>query len=109
MEVKDNILIAIRKLDDCMQTVKVELPAVVSVLPEIANPPVPGLKAVMAAGKKPVTEFKPADLGVNLSAKTRVSEVKGYVMNRKNIILNQGETAEKVRELVSALRKEGVL
>jgi electron transfer flavoprotein beta subunit len=63
----------------------------------------------MAAGKKPVTEFKIDDLGTDFTPKTQVTAVKGYVMNRKNIILSEGEAADKVKELAAALRKEGVL
>ena len=96
-------------LDDCLQKVKVELPAVVAVLPEITSAPIPGLKAVLAAGKKPVTELKAQDLGVDLTPKSRVTEIKGYMMDRKNIIFNEGETAERVNNLVAALRKEGVV
>lgn len=109
IQIHENTLIAVRKLDDSLETVKVELPAVVAVLPEINDPPIPGLKAVMAAGKKPVTEFKSSDLGIDFTPKTNVTAVKGYVMNRKNIILREGEAADKVKELVAALRKEGVL
>lgn len=109
IEISGNTLTAVRKLEDCLQTVKAELPAVVAVLPEINSAPIPGLKAVLAAGKKPVTEFSPADLGVDLTPKTQVTEFKGYIMNRKNIILGEGDTADKVKALAAALRKEGVL
>lgn len=108
LKIEGNTLTAVRKLNDCMETVRAEMPAVVSVLPEINTPTVPGLKAVMAAGKKPVTELKPADLGIDLTPKNRVLSVKGYVMSRKNIVFNTGDVAEKVKELVSALKKEGV-
>jgi electron transfer flavoprotein beta subunit len=109
MEIQGNTLIAVRKLDDRLETVQAELPAVVAVLPEINDPPIPGLKAVMATGKKPVTEFKASDLGIDFTPKTNVTAVKGYVMNRKKIILSEGEAADKVKELAAALRKEGVL
>ena len=109
IEIKGNTLIAVRKLDDCMETVKVELPAVIAVLPEINHPPIPGLKAVMNAGKKKVTEFSDADLGVELSSRNQVLDVKAYVMNRKNIIFNDGDVGEQVKSLVTALKKEGVI
>lgn len=109
MEINGPVLTAVRKLDDCMQTVSVELPAVVAVLPEINNAPIPGLKAVLAAGKKPVIEFDAAGLGIDLTPKNLVKETKGYVMDRRNIILSDGDTAAKVQALVSYLRKEGVL
>ncbi|MEL7563312.1 MAG: electron transfer flavoprotein beta subunit/FixA family protein [Dehalobacterium sp.] len=109
LEIEDNTITAVRKLEDCQQTVKVEIPAVISVLPEICNPPIPGLKAVMSASKKPVTEYKAGDLDVDLTAKTTVTRLKGYKMNRKNIILSEGTASEKVKTLVDSLRKEGVL
>ncbi len=109
LDIEGSTLTAVRKLDDCLQTVKVDLPAVVSVLPEINDAPIPGLKAVLAAGKKPVTEIKAEELGIDFSPKTDVTEIKGYLMNRKNIILSEGEAADKVKELAAYLRKEGVL
>lgn len=109
IDIQGNVLTAVRKLDNCFETVKVELPAIVSVLPEANTPTIPGLKAVMAAGKKPVTEFKGQDLNIDFTPRTKVYEVKGYAMNRKNIILSEGEAADKVKELLASLRKEGVL
>lgn len=108
IDIEGHTLTAVRKLDDCLQTVKVDLPAVVAVVPEINQPPIPGLKAVMAANKKPVIEFQTEDLDIDFTSPREVSEVKAYVMDRKNIIL-EGEAAEKVEKLAAALRKEGVL
>ncbi len=109
MSFNGNSLIATRKLEDSLETVKVDLPAVVAVLPEANSPAIPGLKAVMAAGRKPVTEYPAADLGIDFTPRNQVKAVRGYVMNRKNIIFNTGEAADQVKELVAALRKECVL
>lgn len=109
IEIEGNMITAVRKLDDCLQTIKAELPVVVSVLPEISSPPIPGLKAVLAAGKKPVREISTSELDADLTPKTKVSEVKGYVMNRKNILFKEGEINDKIEQLIAALRKEGVL
>ncbi len=109
MEITGNTLTAVRKLDDCLETVTVELPAVVAVLPEANNPTIPGLKAVLAAGKKPVTKFDGDDLGIDDRSKTKVTSLKAYATNRKNIILTEGDAADQVKALVAALRKEGVI
>lgn len=109
MTFNGNSLTAVRKLEDSLETVKVELPAVIAVLPEANEPGIPGLKAVMAAGKKPVTEYRAADLGIDLTPKTQVAAIKGYIMNRKNILFTEGSAADQVKELAAALRKEGVL
>jgi electron transfer flavoprotein beta subunit len=107
IEVSGNAVTALRKLDDCLQTVKVELPAVAAVLPEINEAPIPTLKAVLAAARKPVTEYKAGDLGIDFEPKVKNTGMRGYAMQRKNIML-QGTAAEKVKELITALKKEGV-
>jgi len=104
-----NELKATRKLDDCKETVIVKGPVVIAVLPEISSPPLPSLKAVIAASKKPVTEWRTEESGVKLEPKVKVNETKGYLMNRKNIVLSEGSTEEQVAELVKLLQKEGVL
>jgi electron transfer flavoprotein beta subunit len=112
MKVVGNKLTAIRKLEDSMETVEVDLPAMVTILPEINGAPIPGLKGVLEAAKKPVTEWHIADLAVadeEIVRKTKVTDFKGYAMTRKNIMFYDGGTEEKVNALVSALRKEGVL
>ncbi|WP_080797157.1 adenine nucleotide alpha hydrolase family protein [Arabiibacter massiliensis] len=43
-----------RALEDVVETVRVPLPAVVSVSPDIALPRIPGMKDILAAGKKPM-------------------------------------------------------
>ena len=53
-----------RKLEDGIEIVAAQLPAVVCILPEINRPPIPGLKAVLDAGKKPTREYKIEELGL---------------------------------------------
>ncbi len=43
-----------RTLEDVVETVRVKLPAVVSVTPDAAVPRIPGMKDILAAGKKPM-------------------------------------------------------
>ena len=43
-----------RTLEDVVETVRVPLPAVVSVSPDVAVPRIPGMKDILAAGKKPM-------------------------------------------------------
>lgn len=112
LTVEGNKLVATRKLENCTEIVECELPAVVTVLPEINEAPLPGLKSVLDAGKKPNTELKIADLGLtedDLTRKTEVKSFKGYVMVRKNIIFSEGDAAAKVNALAASLKKEGVL
>lgn len=108
LSIAGRTITATRKLDDCLEIVQVDLPAVIAVLPEANQPTIPGLKAVMEAGKKPMHEIKGSDLGIDYKPLTQVRATKGFVMNRKNILL-EGAAADQVKELAAALRKEGVL
>ena len=110
MKVEGNKLTAVRKLEHYTETVEVELPCVVTVLPEINPAPIPGLKAVLEAAKKPVTVWQYADLGLDcLARKASVISLKGYSMSRKRVIFAEGSAAEKLGALIGALKKEGVL
>jgi electron transfer flavoprotein beta subunit len=112
MKIEGNVLKAVRRLEGVTESVEVELPAIVTVLPEINGAPIPGLKAVLDAGKKPSTEWHIADLVLTEAdtlSKTTVTALKGYAMDRKNVLFTDGGTEEKVHALVAALRKEGVL
>lgn len=109
MKLEGNTLTAVRKLEDDLETVEVELPAVVAVLPEINQPTIPGLKAVMAAGKKPVTEYQAEDLDIDMNPCREILAIKGYAQERKNIIIEGDDAQSVVAKLVANLRKEGVL
>ena len=54
IEAQGSPLIVERTLEDVVETVEVPLPAVVSVSPDIALPRIPGMKDILAAGKKPM-------------------------------------------------------
>ncbi len=47
-------LIVERTLEDVVEEVEVPLPAVVAVTPDVATPRIPGMKDILAAGKKPM-------------------------------------------------------
>ncbi|MBB3171301.1 putative electron transfer flavoprotein FixA [Parvibacter caecicola] len=52
-----------RILETERESIRMPLPAVVSVAPEVALPRIAGMKDVLAAGKKPVVEFTAEELG----------------------------------------------
>lgn len=54
VEVNGGAVTVVRALEDCSETVEVALPAVVSVTPDAAEPRIPGMKDILAAGKKPM-------------------------------------------------------
>lgn len=112
MKIEGNQVVATRKIGDCTEVVTASFPVVLTVLPEINKPRIPSLKQVLGAAKKPVTEWKTADLDLDAAAlapKYKVKAVQGFVMSRKNVLYKEGTPAEKVAALVAGLTKEGVL
>lgn len=110
IEVTDKGIRAERKLEDGIEVVKVEGPAVVTVLPDINTPPIPSLKQILGAKKKPTTELTLEDIGLGEDAcapKLKTISVLGAVMERKGICMNEGglsvqEAAEKLAVELSA-------
>lgn len=112
LKIDGDKVIATRKVGNCTEVATAAFPVVVTVLPEINKPRIPSLKEVMGAARKPMTEYKIADIGLPseaLTPKNTVKVIKGYVMNRKNVICKDGTAAEKATSLINHLAKEGVL
>ncbi|MBP2637211.1 MAG: Electron transfer flavoprotein alpha/beta-subunit [Firmicutes bacterium] len=112
LKMEGDKVIATRKIGNCTEEVSASFPVVVTLLPEINKPRIPGLKQVLGAAKKPVTEWSVADLGLTAeetTTKNTIKSIKGFVMSRKNVIYKEGTPADKVANLVVSLTKEGVL
>lgn len=109
LEVEGNTLKAVRSLDDCLETVTVDLPAVVTVVSEINEPRIPSVTQILKAGKKPKQVFGPADLGIDAAAKkVQVLSNLAPEQERKRIIFKEGADKD-VANLVSALETEGLV
>jgi electron transfer flavoprotein beta subunit len=107
-------IIAERDLQDERQVVEVSAPVLVSMTREINEPRLPTLMAIMAASKKPLTNWTSADLGLSpeelghegsLTETLRTSVATG---DRKRKKL-EGEAVEVAQRLANALLEEGVL
>ncbi|MFZ7103401.1 MAG: electron transfer flavoprotein subunit beta/FixA family protein [Peptococcaceae bacterium] len=103
-----------RKLEDGVEVVEVNGPAVVTVLPDINKPRIPSLKQILAAKKKPATELAAAELGLreeDCRPKLTTLSIAGSVMERKQIRMNsEGVPVEEaVEKLVKQLELEGAL
>lgn len=107
--VEGDTLHAVRKLGGEYETVCVQAPAVLSILPETIAPEIPGLRALIQAKKKPSHVLSQADLALSVEAETEVVEQKAFVMIRKNQIIEGENMGEKVQTLIEELRKDGVL
>ncbi len=100
-----------RSMDDVIETLEAPLPAAVTVVSEINEPRIPSLMNIMKAGKKPVTEYTLADLGLDagaVNAQRRVLSNMAEEQDRKRILF-EGSPADQAEALVNALVKEGVV
>lgn len=100
-------LVATRRAGDREQTVSLGLPAVLGVVAASAEKQAPGMKEVLAARKRPITAVSLADLGVAPLGRleSRGTRVPGTGSAR----IFDGSPASAARQLVAALRADGVL
>jgi electron transfer flavoprotein beta subunit len=112
--VEGNRLRATRDLEDALEIVQVDLPAVVSATSELNTPRLPALTAILKASKKPVTTWSPSDLGIDASKVGAKGALVKTLSNlapeqeRKQVLL-EGNTDKVVDDLIQALQKEGAL
>ena len=100
----DGALEVERTLEDAVEVVEVPLPCVVSVAPDIALPRIPGMKDILAAGKKPMN-VAGAD-GAYASALETVSCLAPEQADRKQEVLEasaDGAIAQFAAALKAAL------
>jgi electron transfer flavoprotein beta subunit len=100
-------------LEDAVEVIDVDLPAVIGVTSELNTPRLASLSAILKAARKPLQEWGPDDVGVTASevgADASVVEVLSNLaptQDRKGIIFEDAE--EGVVEVVKALQQEGVI
>lgn len=93
-----------RTLENEVETIDVELPAVVSVTTDINLPRIPKMKDILAAGKKPITKLSSAEVGGAAPTGVELVSVKAIQdVERKNVVY-EGTTEENVQKLAEAIR-----
>ena len=100
-------LVVERTLENEVEILEITLPAVIAVTTDINEPRIPGMKETMTAGKKPVTQWSPADIGLQEVAKSTeiISTLAPEQVDRKQIIL-EGESEEVVEKLFQNICSE---
>ncbi len=114
IEVAGDTLKISRKLDDGMEKVEVTGPVVISVVPDINDAPIPSVKQILGAKKKPSNEVDLAALGLSdadIAPQLQTVSVLAPVVSRKAIRLNEGDVtvAAAAADLVKKLAADGVL
>ncbi|MDJ1008880.1 MAG: electron transfer flavoprotein subunit beta/FixA family protein [Paracoccaceae bacterium] len=89
-----------REVDGGLQTVKVKLPAIVTVDLRLNEPRYASLPNIMKAKKKPLDEKTPADYGVDVSPRLQILKTEEPAARKAGVIVGS------VDELVTKLKDE---
>jgi electron transfer flavoprotein beta subunit len=103
-----------RKLEDGLEVVSVTAPVVISVSPEVGEAPIPGVKDVLGAKKKPANAVSPGELGFSadvLKAASKRLSILAPETDRRKIRLNPEGTGldAAAARLVKELSAAGIL
>ena len=100
-------LVAERRVEEGIEVITAPLPALVTVLPDINVPRIPGVKDTLMAGKKPTVKIAKDELPPLSGPLLRTISLKASRMER-NCERFGTDTAE-IARFVGALRKKGVI
>lgn len=100
VKIEDGAAVVTREVDGGLQTIKVNLPAVVTTDLRLNEPRYASLPNIMKAKKKPLDTVSPADLGVDMTPSVEVVSVAPPAERQAGI------KVETVEELVDKLKNE---
>ena len=89
-----------REVDGGLETISIDLPAVVTTDLRLNEPRFASLPNIMKAKRKPLEEMSPADLGVDIAPRVTTLKVESPASRQAGIIV------ESVEELVDKLKNE---
>jgi len=110
-DIADRAITVDRLVEGGQETVRVALPALISVSKEINDPRYPSFMGIRKANKAQIPTLAPADLGVTaLTSKTQWTNVRKPEVRRTQVQVIDGATVqEKAKKLVDALLAEKVI
>ena len=100
IEIKDKKLEVVREVDEGLETVEVDIPAVVTCDLRLNEPRYASLPNIMKAKKKPIEQINTSDLGVDITP--RVQQIKVEEPPKRK----SGIKVASVAELVQKLKNE---
>ena len=100
IEIKDKFLEVVREVDEGLETVEVNIPAVVTCDLRLNEPRYASLPNIMKAKKKPIEQINASDLGVDIKA--RIEQIKIEEPPKRK----SGIKVANVAELVQKLKNE---
>ncbi|MFX3617480.1 MAG: electron transfer flavoprotein subunit beta/FixA family protein [Sporolactobacillus sp.] len=114
VEKQGDQLTVTRKLENGIETIGVSSPVVLTVVSELNDPKVPGMKQILSARKKPSKELNAESLElsqIDTASSVKTILVGPSIMERKRIRLNDGDTPvqKSVEQLVQRLKEEKII
>jgi electron transfer flavoprotein beta subunit len=103
VEINGDSATVTREVDGGLQTIKVKMPAIISVDLRLNEPRYASLPNIMKAKRKPMDEKTPADYGVDVSPRLQI------VATSEPDTRKAGEIVGSVDELVAKLKEVGAL
>ena len=97
IEIKDNKLEVVREVDEGLETVEVNIPAVVTCDLRLNEPRYASLPNIMKAKKKPIEQINASDLGVDTTP--RVQQIKVEEPPKRKAGIKVASVAELVQKL----------
>jgi electron transfer flavoprotein beta subunit len=107
LRIEDGQIIAERKVEEGIEVVAAPLPAVVTVLPDINTPRIPGVKDTLMASKREVVHITRDDLTDIYESRLQTIGMRAASMERNCVRF--GTEPDGISGFVQALLKEGVL
>ena len=107
LSIENGSLIAERKVEEGLEAVAALLPALVTVLPDINVPRIPGVKDTLMAAKKPVVTIKKDELQGTCEAHLKTLGVRATQIERH--CEKFGTEPEEIARFLELLRKKGVI
>jgi len=100
-------IVAERRVEEGVEVVEAPFPVLVTVLPEINIPRIPGVKDTLMAAKKPVITVKKEELPPLGEAKLKTLDMMAARLERNCELF--GTAPEDIARLVAALQQKGVI
>jgi len=100
IEIKDKVLEVVREVDEGLETIEINIPAVVTCDLRLNEPRYASLPNIMKAKKKPIEQLNASDLGVD--TKSRIEQIKVEEPPKRK----SGIKVANVAELVQKLKNE---
>ncbi|UCZ76449.1 electron transfer flavoprotein [Dickeya zeae] len=106
IQLEGNRVIVERTLEEDVEVLELTLPAVLCVTSDINVPRIPSMKAILGAGKKPVTQWKAGDIEWTPGAPfTELAAIHVPPQAERKHIIIESDSPEAVAELAEHLKK----